>query len=74
MQEIAPGVFVETGYRNANVGCIITEDGVILVDTPMVPAQAQAWRKHVAEASSNARILYVINTVHHRGRSADHPP
>ena len=35
----------------------------------MVPARAQAWRKHVAEASSNARILYVINTDHHRGHS-----
>ncbi len=69
MQEIAPGVFVETGYRNANVGCIITDEGIILVDTPMIPAQAQAWRKHVAEASNNARILYVINTDHHRGHS-----
>ena len=67
MQQVAPHVYVETGYRNANVGCIITEEGVILVDTPMIPAQAIAWRTLVNRASGHAPILYVINTDHHRG-------
>lgn len=69
MQQIAPNVFVETGYRNANVGCILTDDGAILVDTPMIPAQSIAWRAQVNKASGHAPLLYVINTDHHRGHA-----
>ena len=37
VQEIAPNVLVETGFHGANVGCIITGEGVILIDAPMLP-------------------------------------
>jgi len=34
MEEIAPGVYVKLDYEGANVGCILTDIGAIVVDTP----------------------------------------
>lgn len=66
MQEIAPGVYVELGYRGANVGFIVTDEGPVAVDTPILPEQAKHWRRQM-ERISGKPVLYVINTDHHRG-------
>jgi len=67
MQEIAPGVFVESEYRGANVGFVVTEDGVIGIDTPILPEQAMHWRREMHRVSGGKPVLYIINTDHHRG-------
>jgi cyclase len=64
MQEIAPGVYVKTDYDGANVGCILTEVGAIVIDTPLIPADGKAWAAEVAKLAD--RVLYVFNTDHHR--------
>jgi cyclase len=64
MQEIAPGVYVKTDYEGANVGCILTEVGAIVIDTPLIPADGKAWAAQVAELTEE--VLYVFNTDHHR--------
>ncbi len=47
VEEVAPGVFTETAYHLANVGCIVTDDGVVLMDAPMVPSEARHWGEFV---------------------------
>ncbi|MFQ5610774.1 MAG: MBL fold metallo-hydrolase [Anaerolineae bacterium] len=64
MEEIAPGVFVESNFSGANVGCVLTDEGAIVVDTPMIPEEGKAWARQVAELTD--RVLYVFNTDHHR--------
>ena len=64
MQEIASGVYVKTDYEGANVGCILTEVGAIVIDTPLIPADGKAWAAQVAEVTEE--VLYVFNTDHHR--------
>jgi cyclase len=64
MQKIAPGVYVKTDYEGANVGCILTEVGAIVVDTPLIPADGKAWAAEVIKVAG--RVLYVFNTDHHR--------
>ena len=66
MEEVAPGIYVENGYRGANVGLVLTEEGGICIDTPMIPEQARRWANKVKELT-DGRILFVINTDHHRG-------
>ena len=39
MREISPGIFVETDQRGANYGAVLTDDGVIIIDTPIVPSR-----------------------------------
>jgi cyclase len=66
IQEIAPNVFVNTGYHGANVGFVITGKGVVLIDTPMLPRDARAWLAEI-RSRTDEEILYIINTDHHRG-------
>ena len=65
IREIAPNIFVETEYHGANVAFIVTGEGVILIDTPMLPTEARHWRSVIA-ATTDEEIIYIINTDHHR--------
>jgi cyclase len=64
MQEIAPDVYVKFDYEGANVGCILTDTGAIVVDTPLIPADGKDWAARVARVTD--KVLYVFNTDHHR--------
>ncbi len=65
IREIASNVFVETEYHGANVAFIVTDEGVILIDTPMLPEEALHWRQEI-ERRTDRKIVYIINTDHHR--------
>lgn len=65
IREIAPNVFVETEFHGANVAFIVTGEGVILIDTPMLPEQARLWLREI-QSRTKQDILYIINTDHHR--------
>lgn len=67
MQEIAPGIFVETGFRRINVGAILTDEGFVLIDTPPYPADAQRWRDTLADLSDKP-VRAIILTDCHRDR------
>ncbi|MBN1679212.1 MAG: MBL fold metallo-hydrolase [Anaerolineae bacterium] len=67
MQELAPNVFVETGFRRVNVGAILTDDGFVLIDTPPYPIDAIQWRDMLADLSEKP-ILAIVNTDYHRDR------
>jgi cyclase len=64
LQEIADRVYVDLDYEGANVGCILTEVGAIVIDTPIIPKEAKHWAKTVAGLTD--RVLYIFNTDHHR--------
>jgi cyclase len=64
LQEIADRVFVDLDYQGANVGCILTDEGAIVIDTPMIPEEGKHWAKTVSEMADT--VLYVFNTDHHR--------
>lgn len=64
IQEIADRVFVELDYEGANVGCVLTDAGAIVIDTPMIPEEAKHWANTVAQLTD--KVLYVFNTDHHR--------
>ncbi len=67
MQEISPGVFIQTDQRGANYAGIVTDDGIVVLDTPMIPNLARAFRDELQRLSGGLPFLYIINTDHHRG-------
>jgi cyclase len=67
MREISPGIFVETDQRGANYGGIVTDAGIIVIDTPLEPGQARAFRDELREEAGGKPFLYIMNTDHHRG-------
>ncbi len=68
MERISDHVYIFRDSRNTNLGLILTPDGAILVDSPMLPDDARAWHDAV-EAVSGHAPLYLINTDHHLGHS-----
>jgi len=64
VEEIAKNVFVKLDYNGANVGCVLTDEGAIVIDTPMIPEEAKDWAETVSRLTD--KVLYVFNTDHHR--------
>ena len=46
-QEIAAGLFINTFYRGCTPGFVVTDEGLILIDTPLIPKQAKDWREQI---------------------------
>ncbi|MGC8826122.1 MAG: MBL fold metallo-hydrolase [Anaerolineae bacterium] len=68
MREIAPRVYVKRDSRGTNLGAVVTSMGVVVVDTPMIPREARAWRAEL-EAVTGKTPIYIINTDHHKGHA-----
>jgi len=62
MKQVTENVYVETGLFACNLGLISTKEGNILIDTPMRPTDAVAWRDEVGK---KGEIRYLINTEEH---------
>jgi len=43
MEELAPGIFVDTNFIGVNVGAITTAKGLVAIDAPSFPRDARSW-------------------------------
>jgi cyclase len=62
MEKVTGNVYVESQISVCNSSFVVTGEGVVVIDTPMVPANAKKW---AAEAAKHGPIRYVINTEPH---------
>jgi cyclase len=62
MHQVADSVWVETEHLGSNNSVIVTSDGVVLVDAPHKPSDAQRWAARVTEFGP---VRYLVNTDHH---------
>jgi cyclase len=62
MQKIGQNVYAETGFRGCNPGFVVTSEGVVMIDTPQMPADAIRWRDEIAK---HGPVRYLINTEPH---------
>ncbi|MBC7259481.1 MAG: MBL fold metallo-hydrolase [Chloroflexi bacterium] len=72
MRQIAANVYVHTTSTGVNVGAILTSQGLVYIDAPMMPEEARAWRQNLAELAG-AEPLYLINTDYHGGHAVGNP-
>jgi cyclase len=63
--EIARGVYAETGYEGGNVGVVLTARGTLLVDTPMLPYDARAWKWSLQQLGISEHYYGIVNTDYH---------
>ena len=63
MERIHRNIFVETKIRGCNPGFVVTDEGIVMVDTPQAPTAALEWRKLM---ESKGETRYLINTEDHR--------
>ena len=57
MQKITDNVYTETAFHGCNSSFIVTKGGAVVIDAPMVPAEAQQWKKQI---ETHAPVKYVI--------------
>lgn len=68
MKQATANVHVEDQFsvppkcRGSNWGFLVTSDGVVMLDTPMVPRTAVERRSEIAR---RGEVRYIINTHHH---------
>src|SRR5262249_14705918 len=62
MKQLTKNVFVETGLRGANHGYVTTTDGIVLIDTPHKPSDAQRLS---ADLARRGPVRYILNTEPH---------
>ncbi len=62
MQKVSDNVYAETGFRGCNPGFVVTKEGVVMIDTPQMPADAISWRDEIAK---HGQVRYLINTEPH---------
>ncbi len=67
MKEIAENVYVESSYYGVTVSAIATGDGVICIDSPLLPSEARDWRARIAKLTSQP-VRQVIYTDANRDR------
>ncbi|MBA7687455.1 Hydroxyacylglutathione hydrolase [subsurface metagenome] len=62
MQKITDNVYAETRFQGCNPGFVVTKEGVVMIDTPQMPADAIRWRDEIAKYGP---VRYLINTEPH---------
>lgn len=62
MRRVTANVYVETNSRGCNFSWVVTQEGVVVIDTPLVPSDAVKWREDI---TSYGPIRYVINSEPH---------
>lgn len=61
MREISKGVYYRDSYCSGNVGLVMTDDGAVLIDSPMLPKDAWEWLRKVTSMTKRG-IALLINT------------
>lgn len=64
LNELADGIYVEDDFEGGNVGLVIGDDKVLLVDTPMLPPDARQWQLSLIQMNI-AEIYGIVNTDYH---------
>lgn len=68
-EELASGIFINTHYRGCTPGFVHTEEGIVMIDAPLIPKQAMDWRDQIEDEYPGEPLLFMINTDHHRGHA-----
>lgn len=66
MQEIVPGIFVETTYPPYNLALISLDEGALLVNAPPRPSHAEAWMIQAHEHARPIRYLALTDATPER--------
>ena len=68
MQQVTENVYTGTAFQGCNSSFIVTGEGAVVIDTPMVPLEAQEWKQKI---ELHASVKYVIineaHTDHYSG-------
>jgi len=64
IEEVAGHIYINLDYQPANVACIDTGDGLVLIDTPTMPEEISHWKDFI-DGLKPKRVEYIIATHQH---------
>jgi cyclase len=67
MLKVTDNVYVGNTFRGCNSSFVVTSEGTVIIDTPMVPSEAKQWREEVGKYGE---IRYVIDNEPHNDHVA----
>jgi cyclase len=62
MEKITENVYVGNTFRGCTSSYVVTRDGVVMIDTPMLPSDARQLRDEIA---AHGELRYVVNNEPH---------
>src|SRR5262245_45661134 len=62
MRRVSANVYAEIYFWGCNPGFLVTNDGVVMIDTPQQPIDAVRWRERLLE---HGPVRYLVNTEPH---------
>ncbi len=62
MKQVSDNAYVWITGRGCNVGLVVTSEGIVMIDTPFMPSDAEALRK---ELEPLGKVVYIIQTEPH---------
>ena len=65
MKEIAENILIETDYEGVTVGAILTDRGVVMIDTPLSPKDTMSWRATSSRSAGGTDRLLVLLDEHY---------
>jgi glyoxylase-like metal-dependent hydrolase (beta-lactamase superfamily II) len=67
MEKVTDNVYTLLNLRGCNSSFVVTTEGTVIIDTPMVPDDARKWREEVEQFGD---VRYVINNEPHNDHVA----
>ena len=67
MRKVTDNIYVGDSFRGCNSSFVVTEAGVVLIDTPMLPEEAKSWAGEIAR---HGELRYIINNEPHNDHVA----
>ena len=64
MKQLSDHIFAETTYSWANVGAVVTDAGIVLLDSPVRPSDSKKWQQALRPLSPLGP-RYLIGTDFH---------
>ncbi|UCH59801.1 MAG: MBL fold metallo-hydrolase [Anaerolineales bacterium] len=64
MQQIKPGIYVEDSYLGVTLGAIVYSHGIVMIDSPLRPEDARAWRSALLNQRGGTSRLLVSLDAH----------
>jgi hypothetical protein len=68
MRRLTKNIVAETEFQWANVGAVITDEGIVMIDCPVRPTDSRKWQKEIRSLSPLG-IRYLISTDYHGDHS-----
>jgi len=61
IEQLTENIYVNVDYDGGNIACVNTDEGLVLLDTPMLPQHIDEWKTFITSLNPKG-VKYLINS------------